>query len=364
VASPPLRIGLALGQLDLGGSEGQALALAAGLARRGHDARLFCFLGGARQPQAETLSIPCSVPRWPWAGAGSLGFVIWLRRFRPQVVYTFTFRANLWGRLLARLCRVPVIVAGYRQQRTYWYDPFTLSWAQAVVCNCQAVADLVDGRYRLPRGRLHVIPNGVDLDRFRGSKATEGVRAELGLERRHDLIVLNARMHPNKDHETALRALELVRRERPDVRLVLLGEGPRRLELQHIARTMGLEAHLRFPDPRLDVAPVLAAAGIGWLSSRIEGSPNAVLEYMASGLPVVATRAGGTSELVRHGVEGFLVELGDHEALARHTVEILSKPELATALGRAGRERAAESFGLGVMVSRTERLLQGLVAAE
>jgi glycosyltransferase involved in cell wall biosynthesis len=78
----------------------------------------------------------------------------------------------------------------------------------------------------------------------------------------------------------------------------------------------------------------------------------------------VATRAGGTGELVRHGVEGFLVELGDHEALARHTGEILAKPELAAALGRAGRERAAEPFGLETMVSRTERLLQGLVAAE
>ncbi len=355
----PLRLGIVLGQLDLGGAEGQALNLAAGLRRRGHDARAFSFLGGRRHPQAAALQVPCRVPSSPRGGL--LALLDWLRHFRPDVVYTFTFGGNLWGRLMARVVGVPVIVAGYRQRRYYWFDGLTLGWARAVVCNCQAVADMAGERYGFIADRLRVIPNGVDLDNV--PTPTDDGSADSGIDQQRPSIVLSARLHPNKDHETALRALNLVRRERPDVQLILLGEGPRLSELERLLARRGLESHVRLLGGRLAVAPALSAARLGWLSSRVEGSPNSVLEYMASGLPVVATRVGGVAELVRHGEDGFLCERGDFRSMARHTLAILSDPALREALGRSGRLRAAESFGMDRMVERTERLLLHLVAA-
>ena len=357
----PMRVGIVLGQLDLGGSEGQALGLAAGLSRRGHEVGLFSFRDGPRRSQAAALGIPCRVPAFPWVGGGVLAFTAWLRRLRPQAVYTFTFRGNLWGRCFAALRGAQVLVAGYRQHREYWFDRFTLKWNRAVVCNCHAVAELVEHRYRLPAGCVRVIPNGVDLQAFRDRGSGPDALTRLGLTPGLAFVVQVARLHRNKDHETALRALELVRRVRPEVQLVLVGDGPRRDELRRRASSVG-ESTVRFLGAQREVAPILAAARVGWLSSRIEGLPNAVLEYMAAGLPVVATRAGGTGELIRDGVEGFLVDPGDAQAMAQRTLEILADEGLRMALGRAGRRRVEEGFTLETMVERSEQLLRELVA--
>jgi glycosyltransferase involved in cell wall biosynthesis len=350
----PLRLAIILGQLDRGGSEGQALQLASGLAHRGHDVRVFSLRGG---PRRREIDVPSQVAPFPFGGVALAACVSWLRGLRPQLAYTFGARAHLWGRLAARLCGVPRIVAGYRQQRHYWFDPLTLGWNAAIVCNARAVAELVARRHPACAGRLRVIPNGVDADRFAKAKASDLGR--LGLRR--PFVVQTARLHRNKDHATAFRALDLVRRARPELRLALLGDGPRRSELERLSRTMGLAEQVRFLGEQ-DVAPILAGAAVGWLSSRIEGSPNAVLEYMASGLPVVTTRAGGAAELVREGAEGFLCEPGDAEGIARQTLLLLSDEGLRAALGAAGRGRAALDFSLTAMVERSEALLREVVA--
>jgi len=360
--SSRLRVGIVLGQLDLGGSEGQAVALAASLAARGHDVRLFSFLGGARRPQLDALSLSCTVPRLPWLGGGTLGVSAWLRRFRPQVVYTFTFRAHLWGRLAARTLGTPVIVTGYRQQRYYWFDRFTLGWSHAVVCNSRVVADMVQARYRFPEGRLHVIPNGLAASCFEVPDGA-AARTSLGLDADAPVIVQVARLHRNKDHETALRSLDLVRRARPEVVLLLVGDGPRRAELERRIAELQLGRQVRLLGARPEVAPILAAAQVAWLTSRMEGAPNALLESMAAGLPVVATCTGGVPELVRPGVEGFLVAPGDHQAIAERTLELLASPAKRRAFGAAGRLRA-QQFGMAAMVERTEALLLRLTAEQ
>ncbi len=351
------RLAIVLGQLDLGGSEGQALALAEALSARGHDVRVFSFRSGPRR--AAALSLPCTVPAVPWLGGGVTAFAAWLRRFRPHAVYTFTFRANLWGRMVARAAGVPVVVTAYRQERYFWFDRLTLGWSDAVVCNCRRVADMVQERYRLPDGRVHVIPNGVDMARWEGD--AEDARRALGFDAAAPVVVQVARLHPGKDHDTALRALEGVRRGLPGVRLLLVGDGPRRRALARRIDDMGLAAHVRMLGGVADVAPLLAAARVVWLTSRTEGLPNALLEAMASGRPVVATRTGGVPEVLRDTVEGFLVERGDDAAIAAHTARLLAEPDLAQALGEAGRRRARD-FGMTAMFDRSEALLERLVA--
>ncbi len=350
-----LRLALVLGQLDRGGSEGQAVALARGLALRGHEVRLFSFRGGPRRAE---IDLPCCVPSYPFAGRGLAACLSWLRDFRPQVAYTFGARAHSWGRLAARLAAVPSLLVGYRQQRDYWLDRATLRWNAAVVCNAQAVAERVARRYGLPPGKLHVIPNGVDAERF--AEPDLGGLAALGLHR--PFIVQTARLHPNKDHATALRAFQQLRLAQQDVQLVLVGDGPRRAALERQALAMGVGPHVRFLGTRAEVAPILAGAAVGWLSSRIEGAPNAVLEYLAAGLPVVATRAGGTAELLRDGEDGFLCAVGDAGAMAQRTRELLADEGLRARLGAEGRRRAALEFPLRAMIDRTEALLRQVVA--
>lgn len=351
----PLRLCLILGQLDRGGSEGQALALASGLAGRGHDVRLFSFRDGARRGETPT---PCRVPAFPFAGLGLAACARWLRGSRPEAVYTFGARGHSWGRLAARIAGVRHLLVGYRQQRDYWLDPLTLGWNDAIVCNARAVAAHVARRYPRLTERVRVIPNGVDAERF---SRTEAVNlAALGLRR--PFIAQTARLHANKDHETALRALDIVRRAHASIQLALVGDGPLCQALQRRARSLGLGERVRFLGSRPDVAPILAAAAVGWLSSRREGSPNAVLEYMAAGLPVVATRAGGTEESLREGRDGFLCAIGDAEAMAERTLRLLEDEGLRARFGAAGRQRAAGELSLATMVERTEALLREVVA--
>ncbi len=351
----PLRIALVLGQLDRGGSEGQALELARGLARHGHEVRVFSFRDG---PRRDEIGLPCRVPSFPFAGHGFAACLSWLRGFRPHAAYTFGARAHSWGRLAARAAGVPTLLVGYRQQRDYWLDRLTLRWNAAVVCKARVIAERVARRYGLPPERLHVIPNGVDVDRFTGACACDAT--SLGL--RPPFIVQTARLHPNKDHETALRAFQQVRRTREDVELVLVGDGPRRASLERLALALGVSGSARFLGTRADVAPILAGAAVGWLSSRIEGAPNAVLECLAAGVPVVATRAGGTAELLRDGEDGFLCDIGDACTLAQRTLQLLADDGLRARLGAEGRRHVSAEFPLRLMVDRTESLLRQLVA--
>ncbi len=358
----PLSIGIVLGQLDIGGSESQAINLAAGLLQKGHRVELFSFRDGPHRRSMEERNIPFVLPRRPLSAL--LTCIKWLRRFRPQLVYTFTFRAHLWGRLAARLLGTPVIVTGYRQSRYYWFDRFSLSWNQALICNCFAVGELVQRRYHHLDHLVHVIPNGVKPALLQADIGEKVDPSGIGLDSRDSYIVLSARLHPNKDHRTALLAFQLVNRERTDVHLLLLGQGPLEARLRREVKALGLEKHVHFLGAKMEVQPFLTGARLGWLTSLVEGLPNAVLEYMACALPVVATKAGGIGEVLSHGKQGFLVEQGDYRGLARYTLQILADEDLRLVLGGAGRQLVRRQYTSAGMVDRSEELLRKLISSQ
>jgi glycosyltransferase involved in cell wall biosynthesis len=161
-----------------------------------------------------------------------------------------------------------------------------------------------------------------------------------------------ARLRPQKAHERFLRAFRTVRDRLPDARAVLVGDGPLRHELERLVDELGLASAVRFVGAVADTRPYLAEATVVALTSPYEGSPNALLEAMASGRPVVATAVGGVPELIEHGREGLLVEPTD-EAVASALTELLCDPESASRMGTHARTRA-EAFDWSLTVARTE----------
>ena len=238
--------------------------------------------------------------------------------------------------------------AGHRR----WLDRCTYR----TTGNSQAVKDYLVKKGLAP-DKVHVIYNGVDPSRFEGEPVTPGVtRSEFGIPPHHSVVGLLARLEPQKDPRTFLRAAAILVKKLPTVSCLVIGGGSLQAELEREAQALGLGDRVTFTGPRRDVARLLAACDISVLSSVKEGMSNTIMESMAAGKPMVATRVGGNAELIAEGETGFLVPPRDPAALADAVQRILEDPALAKAMGHQARVRIAQRFSVEAMVKSTERL--------
>jgi len=212
-----------------------------------------------------------------------------------------------------------------------------------------------------------VIRNGVDMTRFNGAPAGDRIRRELELPPDSRLVVVVSRLTRLKGIEHFLEAAAVLKQRHPDVRFLIVGEtsppDPSYLaELQRLATTLGVIDRVTFTGRRSDIPDVLAAAAVSVMPSLNEALSNVLLESMAAGAPVVATRVGGTPEALDDGEAGLLVPPGDVAAITAAVSRLLDDRELACRLGRAARSVIAERFSVDRMVRSTENLYSELLA--
>jgi glycosyltransferase involved in cell wall biosynthesis len=222
------------------------------------------------------------------------------------------------------------------------------------------VADFAARVIRIRPDRLLVIPNGISLEDVPPADPAEA-RAILGLSA--DTLVMGTvgRLQPVKGTRYLLEAFTQLAAVHEDVVLLLVGDGPERASLQVLAQQLGIAKSVRFLGDRQDVSRCLHTMDVFVLPSIWEGMPNAALEAMAVGLPVVATAAGGTPEVVVDGVTGLLVPPRDPDALARAVARLLRDSDLRRTMGQAGRVRAKQRFSIEETVRRTEELYTTLL---
>jgi L-malate glycosyltransferase len=211
--------------------------------------------------------------------------------------------------------------------------------------------------------RIHVIPNGIDAPRYGSATDVPGLRMKLGLDSSRKYVACVARFHPVKDHRTLIDAFAIVAAAHHDADLLLVGDGALRVELEQQCRNLGLSSRVRFLGVRHDVADLLRAADVFALTSVSEAASITLLEAMGSGLPVVVTRVGGNPEIVRDGVDGFLVPRGDAKAIAAALVRLLDHPALAAQLGASGAARVQSTFRLDQTVDKYYELYSMLANA-
>jgi len=209
-----------------------------------------------------------------------------------------------------------------------------------------------------------VIRNGVDVERFAPRPPDEALRSSLGLPSRAPLVVAVSRLNPMKGIDDLLKAAALLEGRFDEARFVIVGDGASRRDLEEQARLLGLAGRVLFTGTRLDVAAILSQAAISVAPSLSEGLSNVVLESMAAGVPVVATRVGGTPELLEDGVTGLLVPPCDAPALAVAIGRLLEDEPLARRLGEAARARAVDRFSMQHMVRQTEELYRALLRGD
>jgi glycosyltransferase involved in cell wall biosynthesis len=215
-----------------------------------------------------------------------------------------------------------------------------------------------------PPDKIHVIPNGMDVERFHPRWPSEAVQAELRLAPGAPVAGIVAALRPEKNHELFLRAAALVQQQLPEAQFLVVGDGPQRQPLQSLARELGMQDVVHFLGTRADVHEVLSVIDVLVLSSHMEASPVSVLEAMASEKPVVATRVGSIAETVCDGQTGYLVAPGDVRAIADRVTALLKDPGRAAAMGRAGREHVLAHASVARMVAGYEDLLAGIYTAK
>jgi len=291
-----------------------------------------------------------------------------LRRERPAIVQSHGARTNVYTRLAARLARVPVIlstvhnslfdyeVGGARRRAYVLAERLTSPLADRIVAVSGAVErDLIE-RYRIRADRVVTIRNGIDADRFRPSRPPAAVREELALAPDAPVVGVVGRLTPQKGHAVLLRALPPLVRRFPRLRCLVVGDGPLDGALRREAEALGLAGHCRFTGARPDVADLLSVLDVVVLPSFSEGLPFVLLEAMALGRPVVATRVGGNPEVVEDTVTGLLVPPGDPAAVADAVARLLDRPAEARLMAECGRARVRAAFSLERMIRALEEL--------
>jgi len=351
-----------------GGVKSWTLRVGRGLAVRGHDVRLFLRAGDEaarifREGGLETCAVTFGFDFNPLAvRALTRGF----REHRTQVVVTNVSKDNRTAGPAARRLGLPVLqrVGGSgditdrwrvrREQRRY---------VDRIVVPARSIRDrLARFPWMEAEARVTVVPNGVDLERFRPGAGTGMLRGELGLGPGTPVVAATVQLAAIKGLDVLLEAVALL--PRTDPVLALIGRGKEEPVLRRRAAALGLESRVRFLGFRENVNLLLEDADVAVHPSIAEGEglPNSVIECLAKGKAVVATRVGGVGEAVTDGVEGLLVPPGDPAALAAAIARVLDDPALRGRLGRAARRRAERDFGEALMVERREALLAGMAS--
>jgi sugar transferase (PEP-CTERM/EpsH1 system associated) len=297
----------------------------------------------------------------------------YMRSFRPHVVHT-----RNWGGLeavfAARLAGVPVVIhsehgyevdslAGLPLRRRFMRH-VAYSAADAVFTNSRELRDYHARQAKVSLERIQVIYNGVDTNRFAPHpEIRQRVRRELGLSTESFVVGSVGRLVPIKDHGTLLQAASLLAERGIDVRVVLVGTGPTRAELERKASQLEkLSGRVHFVGASDQVPAFLNALDAFVLSSLGEGMSNTLIEAMASGLPTVATRVGGNPELIEEGRTGEFFAPGDFSSLASLLERLSRDNGLRRVLGSAARERAVSCFSFEQMVTNYRALYLEQVA--
>ena len=350
--------------LAVGGAQRHLLRLIAGLNDE-YDCDLVYFKDDDLLP--EFTAATGDVTRLELGGR-SAPFRLWslirhIRRGRYSLVHTHLLKADVWGALAARLAGVTVISSKHNAEAVLQNPAIgalhgLISLLDLrVITLSSAVAEYMAHTGRITGPRLVVIHYGLDpaLETAAGSSV---VRRELAIPPDAPLALCLARLDPQKDHPTLLRAWQRVVLERPEARLLLAGGSQLGGEeyvdgLHRLVVSLGLDASVHFLGVRRDVPDLLAAADLLVMSSRWEGLGLVFLEAMNASLPVVATGVGGVPEVVLDGDTGLLVEPGDPEALSAAIISLLDDPDLARRFGRNGRLRLEDCFTAAAMVHST-----------
>jgi len=384
----PVRVAVILPYLVQGGTEGQALALVRRIDRRKYDPFVVALAGGG-ELEAEYRSAGVPVAVLGYAGISPSRGNGWrtvadsvrcvrrlaslLREGKAGIVHAWLPAANALAPLAARIAGGSRVVVGKRTLSEYKArhrlaasaESFGNRLADVVLVNSEAVLRDVEKTERHWEGKIRKIYNGVEPLPPWAPGEKEAFRRRERLPMGGAVATCLSNFYPYKGHKDLVDAAARIAPRVPGVTFLLVGRDSGTMEATREAvLRAGLAGNVRFLGNRTDVGDILRASDLLVHPSHEEGFSNAVLEAMAAGLPVVASRVGGNPEAVEDGVTGLLVPPREPEPLAAAMAELLGDGERRKRMGEAGRARALDRFSVDRMVAEMEALYESLARGE
>lgn len=363
---------------DRAGTENQLVKMIRGLSGR-FEIELICFRD-SEWLQTRAPALPCGVRifqidkfKRAYTYRNLYRLVRHLRATRPNVVHTFFPVANIVGVLCARFARVPRIVSS-RRDYGEWMRRHYLAmtrcanrFVHGIVTNSHRVKQLTERIEKVDGRLIEVIYNGIDVSGFASLPRDEALKRELGIPPANKVIGIVANFRPMKRHETLIHAAKIVLAARSDIDFLLVGADDgivgMRGRTEALAEELGVRARLHFVGSCKDVARYLSIMDVGVNCSEGEGLSNAIMEYMAAGVPCIVSDSGGNPDLVTDGVTGQTFPLGDHETLAHRLLSTLDDHATRQCFAKSARQKLYDEMNMDIMIERFDAFYRSLVGA-
>lgn len=353
------RLCLIIPTLDRGGAEKQLTLLAAGLPRDQFDPHVVLLTrDGPRREALDAAGIPVTLVGKRFKADPSAYWRLKriLRELNPDIVHTWIFAANSYGRAAAAAINVPVVIGSercvdpWKTSRHFFIDRYLAKKSAAITTNSSGVSDFY-AEHGIPAERFRIIPNGIQPAQVEPIDRTEAYR-RLNVDPERHLILAVGRLWAQKRYRDLVWGGQMLGELRRDTTLVIIGDGPQRAELLRYRDAATLPKRVQFAGSRSDIQQLLPHSKAFWIGSEYEGQSNAVMEAMQMGVPVVASDIPGNRDLVIDQQTGYLRPLGDPAGFAQVTNMIIEDPDQAKAMGAAGQQRIAEHFSVSQMIRK------------
>ncbi len=276
-----------------------------------------------------------------------------------DIVHTYLFTADTYGRIAAVCARIPSIITSLRSVDTWknrlhiLTDRILACFTDRILVNVHKITSFLICKEQINPKIIRTIYNGIDLKNMKCKQPAVAVRKNLTLDTHDQLVGIFARNDPVKDHITFFKAAKIILSYHKNVTFLAMGDGMTGESIQSILDELDIEQGIILKDHSVDYLDYINAVDVSVLTSVVEGCSNVILESMALCKPVVATAVGGNPELVVEGKTGFLVPPNDPEKLARAIIKILEDPELGEYFGKNGQQRVKEIFSMEKMINDT-----------
>jgi glycosyltransferase involved in cell wall biosynthesis len=371
--SKPIRIAYVIDSLSKGGAQTALVYLVHYLATKGYEQRIYCLNDIIHLDYKKSL-LECNVDikrigkKQIVIGIGLIRILAEWLIWKPTIVFTLLFYSDIIGRTLAKITNRPIIISSIRARNIdkkpwqFYLDKLTAPWAQKVVFNSKGVIPFAQQYEGIQTQQVIYIPNGVKTNFNKVNFNPLAKRKELGITTDTFIIGSIGRLSPQKGFLYLFQAIEIVQQQFPNCLVVIIGSGILLKTLQTLLAEINLSNKVRFLGERTDISELLLCMDVYVQSSLFEGMPNALMEAMALGKPVIATAVDGALELVEEGKTGWLVEPKNSTMLAEKISYVLKHPNQAKEVGIAAAKKMAHNFSIERMGESYNTLFRELVS--
>lgn len=288
-----------------------------------------------------------------------------IKKEKPDILHTFMFTSNTWGRLAGIICKVPVIIASERSADLWkrWYhnliDKFLLKFTKKIICNSEEVKNIYIKRIDGEKEKFEVIYNGLEIEKYEEIKEEAKLKNEFGIKD-EKIILTGGRLSFEKNLKRFLFIAKKIRKGFGNIKFLIVGEGEEKEELEKLTENLNMKDCVIFTGYRSDLPKLLKLSDIVVLISLWEGMPNLIIEGMLCKKPVICTKIGGGKEIIKDGENGFLVDPKDEKEIVEKILFLLKNEEKCKIMGEKGYNYAKRIFSLDKMVENYQNLYLNL----